>query len=349
MKQRIEYFDCLRGLCMLLVVYGHISTEMAPGISSSYSVLWLLYLPLFFFISGFFATFSHTITKRSALQKLHTKLRFQLLPTFCMWILFLATFHIPLIDSITQETKSGYWFVWVAIQYYVCYIAFHFFVERNINSRYTLNAILVLIAIASQLAVGPVAHANIFVLKVLSTYNFLLYLPFFIAGLLVKTNFQTFRRVLHNPFATGILILVFLGLFFVPSTLFSFGKLDGLINTYLYPAQRICGLLILVRLFAFFSTLFSKATPIGMGLSLIGRYTLEIYLLHYFFLVSLNLSLVNHLNGWSTLNQIWGIQVIVYGTIAILICLSCILVAKAMLICPPLYRLFLGRCEKGRA
>lgn len=54
MKQRIEYLDAMRGMTILLVVYGHIALNCGASVDAPFC--WMpistFYMPLFFFLSG---------------------------------------------------------------------------------------------------------------------------------------------------------------------------------------------------------------------------------------------------------------------------------------------------------
>lgn len=56
MKQRVAYFDQMKGLAIILVVIGHL-TQFAFGLQGSDVNRWLeiFHMPIFFYISGYFA------------------------------------------------------------------------------------------------------------------------------------------------------------------------------------------------------------------------------------------------------------------------------------------------------
>ena len=55
MKQRIEYFDLLKGIAIFLVVMGHALTMCIRGIDAAFlfKLIGQVHMPIFFFISGF--------------------------------------------------------------------------------------------------------------------------------------------------------------------------------------------------------------------------------------------------------------------------------------------------------
>ena len=55
MRQRIDYFDQMKGVAILLVVIGHVM-QFSFGIPKSNVVdmLGIFHMPIFFFVSGYF-------------------------------------------------------------------------------------------------------------------------------------------------------------------------------------------------------------------------------------------------------------------------------------------------------
>lgn len=58
MKERIHYWDNLKGFLILLVVLGHLLEKLPDGrISAVYKIIYLFHMPLFVFCSGFLARY----------------------------------------------------------------------------------------------------------------------------------------------------------------------------------------------------------------------------------------------------------------------------------------------------
>ena len=73
MKQRIEYFDLLKGIAIFLVVMGHALTMCIRGIDAAFlfKLIGQVHMPIFFFISGFLTykdTFAPPALKKRFLQ-----------------------------------------------------------------------------------------------------------------------------------------------------------------------------------------------------------------------------------------------------------------------------------------
>ena len=132
----------MRGFTMILVVAYHVSMMgygENPKDSSYLSLCVLFRMPLFFFISGFFAYSSRTQWSLPVLvRSLWKKFRIQVIPTVVFFALFIIMLHRGSWDKavslLQHDTKGGYWFTIVLLQMFVIYYLFayveHFFAPR---------------------------------------------------------------------------------------------------------------------------------------------------------------------------------------------------------------------------
>ena len=115
--KHLNYIDALRGLTMLLVVYGHFIyfSLQSTAESSIFVIFQIIRMPLFFCISGFFAygCYDKILFKK----RLKNRLCSQLWPTVCVCFLFVLTFNMggveyvpsfktPCMKTINQVTGS---------------------------------------------------------------------------------------------------------------------------------------------------------------------------------------------------------------------------------------------------
>ena len=68
---RINRFDNLKGLAIFLIVLGHLSfiTEL-DSINLIHNYIYLIHLPIFFFVAGYFSKIGPDETKKSYMFKL---------------------------------------------------------------------------------------------------------------------------------------------------------------------------------------------------------------------------------------------------------------------------------------
>lgn len=335
-KPRLEYLDCLRGLTMILVVYSHIIILLFNTESLSNNVFLRFRMPLFFFISGYFAYASYT--KSLLFRRVKNRLLQQLLPTIVIFALYVFITDSSFKASLLDDSKAGYWFTLVAVELFVTYMALEVVCYpirkfRNYNRIY--SAVLCAGAAISQIAFILCDHYAIFSIRLFTLFSipyYLKYFPFFFLGILVKKNYSWVKPIMTNGWCMSLIIVSMLMIMDFTSNL-GFALL----------IERILGLVFLYVLFLHYSAFFSSKTKIGKVLVLIGKYTLEIYLLHYIVIYSVrdwkeffNISLID---------SSWLIQLAVYLTLSLIIIGICLLMAKVVRIAPPLYKLMFGRLK----
>lgn len=116
--KRNQRIDLLRGLAMLMVVFGHTLTGCTANSEETFlfNVIWALQMPLFMVISGYVTKYSTIPTSLSALLRFFLrKTVAYLLPwvvwTFGVWGLLFgetAFFDLP---WLLYHMDSGYWFL----------------------------------------------------------------------------------------------------------------------------------------------------------------------------------------------------------------------------------------------
>ena len=126
------------------------------------------------------------------------------------------------------------------------------------------------------------------VYNVLSLHYVSLYFPFFAFGYICSMYKEVFNRILEKKYFAAITIVSFALLFYVRRA-FILPHLDGgmfllLLSLVTQLAVGACGLLIVYNTFRTYSASFSSGTKVGSALQYIGKRTLDIYLLHFFFM-----------------------------------------------------------------
>ena len=102
---------------------------------------------------------------------------------------------------------------------------------------------------------------------------------FFWFGTFVRRHFNQFIHLTNNRYVTAILIALFTAIIVWPVLLSTQG-----IEYIAYLVAGISGTVICFTFFRIHEQHFSQETWYGRGLQLIGRRTLDIYLIHYFVL-----------------------------------------------------------------
>ena len=145
---RLEFIDGLRGVTMLMVVYWHVLVMSLDITTYTAMTLQLFRMPLFFFVSGFFA-YSYNYDKNKLRLRLNNRWQRQLLPTliiFALYILFEVIFYGywtngkeftgDFFNSLTRnglsEFKSGYWFTFVLVEVVCVFAPLNIFCHERI-------------------------------------------------------------------------------------------------------------------------------------------------------------------------------------------------------------------------
>lgn len=300
--KRIEWFDALRGLSMILVIFSHVELFglMIPISESKINYLFAqLRTPLFYYMSGFMAYKSKNIKDRKLYgQNVMKKIKVLLIPTLFFGLIYAYTRDSSSDLSVwevvsaflSEYRKVGYWFTFVLLEMFIVYYTALFFIrkQRKRNQCIILISFALLMFFLSLIYPLNTHTANYFSLELLCR-NF----QFFIFGSICACYKDRFFKLIDNPYFSGIILLLFAVIYFIslhwaaifnachlphPSMLFDTTLL--LVKT----AIKSLGALIFVSIFKQYSQFFSSTTRVGRGLQYIGRRTLDIYLIHYFLL-----------------------------------------------------------------
>lgn len=297
-KPRLEWLDALRGFTMILVVANHVSLigfEQHWRYSSSLSFLMLFRMPLFFFVSGFLAYKAAQIWSLHNLgQLLLKKLQVQLVPTVAFFLLYCALICRSFTDSVVSNlhipTKGGYWFTIALLWMFVVYYVFAY-AESKLKRRSW-------IPIALLFVVSLCLYETCFLPKIFPwaqgsrmpriqwmddfcVERVMIYFPFFVYGNIVHRYWDKAQRVMDSRWFYPLVVVTVIlsagdvvkwhNLRFewtnLPSTLAKFGLLT-----------------IVFMYFRHYEKYFSRLTFAGSTLQYIGRRTLDIYLIHFFFM-----------------------------------------------------------------
>lgn len=281
-KQRIGYIDAMRGFTMILVVFAHICHFCFGNDRMGYNAVFILFrLPCFFMLSGWlFEPVSRNPFKTVAKHKAMV----QLVPTF-IFLLLLAP--PPEFFHQLGALKGGYWFTFVLFEFFILYmlivragknwtpfLAFSITIASFIYARYYDS-------LKSSSEGFQLLMINI--LGFLSVTTWRLFLFFYI-GTWVRRHFDAFIRWTNKPI---VILLISATFFFIASTSH---KNNMWFEMFRFYAGGITGMIMIFTLFRLLYTSPIIHLPSSIThhpsyfLQYVGKRTLDIYLLHYFFL-----------------------------------------------------------------
>lgn len=280
----------MRGFTMILVVLLHVATYdlgllLSENTPSIHNIMQEFRMPLFFFVSGFVLYKPETNWDMSYMQQfLLKKIKVQIISPFIFFFSCMYLYEKNIILSIFSGAKEGYWFTFVLFEFYIIYILFYRlirFLRINNNIANTLIWILIglifyICTLPTILFKIPISHDILGLFSIMQWKYFL----FFILGTLIKRYFHSFEYLLDNSPIILFAIIIF----------FTFNIFSTIIlrisNTIFHLATTLTGLILVFSLFRKHARIFSKDYLPGKILQYIGRRTLDIYLIHFFFVYS---------------------------------------------------------------
>lgn len=289
--KRIGYLDALRGFTMTLVVLSHVA-YMNLGIDIGDSGNFHMYfsrfrMPLFFFISGFLLYKANwELSWQNIKSFLSKKIFVQIISPSIFLLFFIYYRNYNLLDAITHEAKFGYWFTYALFNYFVLYIV----LKKTFDTIKMREEISLLLLLLIGVILWCFPYYNVIIKYNAPLMNFFLigklyYFFFFIFGIYIKKHFDKFEKILDNSSLILIAVILFFSLsFFSQIEINAPYIIIGIIHKATSITLGISGIIITLGFFRKNKKYFSENNVIGNILKYIGKRTLDIYLIHYFFI-----------------------------------------------------------------
>lgn len=318
--KRIEYIDAMRGFTMLLVVYHHVCHQMVKNNTLLFeqihnwtfdSLFVIFRMPLFFFVSGFVLyKASRKWTCSDIIEFFKKKLPIQLaFPFVCMLVCLAITNIATVPHAILDPMKAGYWFTFVLLEYYVFYIAIQLLPIKGKLA----DAVEIAVGIFAYMAIyyGFVYHHWITDMLSISEWKFF---AFFIFGVQAHKHFSAFEKLLDKNITITLLLVIFIGL-----------NLMG----HCYHIQSFTSVILVFAFFRRYQQSFTQERKLGRVMQYIGRRTLDIYLLHYFFVFT---------NDWTKYRHFFDnlplLELICDMAVAVVIISLCLVISNILRLSP---------------
>lgn len=336
---RIGYIDALRGFTMFLVVFWHVEC-VTYGIEAYNdvinSILMSFRMPTFFFISGYIAYKAVERWNVSFYAKnLRKKALVQLLPT-AVFYLILRTFRG---DNPLQFLNTGfdeYWFTIVLFEMFLLYFTL------SLIGCYTSDKVvdcgLVVLSIICAFLVGVKGQW----LTTLEIIELVKYFQFFAFGILCHKYSRLFMSCIKNNGFRTIVILTFVG-----CLLLNFNKdfKHAMPLTYIVVCGtivRYAGLLFVFTFFMSKEAFFATGAKLSRVMRFVGRRTLDIYMLHYFFIPDIRSHSLQYLSPFIDPESMAITRFAVSFTVAAIIVAACLFVSEALRTSPLLAHYLFG-------
>lgn len=285
----MRYIDALRGFSMFLVVFGHVlfqSIGIPDGESYLNMILASFRMPMFFFVSGFvsYKPLSQWTWKYTG-NILLRKFQAQIVGTIFFYTMLLLALHADDPFRGFRLNVGGYWFTITLFRVFLIYAALCVFLKRL--SGKLVAIFLIFISFAGVFLYYDTSVPN--PLISLIGYNTLYFFQFFVCGLMLRRyGVEILDRIIKG----NTLALFSIGFAVVSILCYSYLEEINSISPQLYyflsaEVVRYFGLVLVFGLFYKNRFKFEIDNRVNRIMQLIGRRTLDIYFLHYFFLPDL--------------------------------------------------------------
>ena len=288
MTKRIEYIDALRGVTMILVVFNHVLRSAFGDRSIAYNDLIVQFrMPLFFFISGWvFYKAERVWNRKTVTALLKKKFMVQIVPTVLFLFLYLYLNDILSFSSF-GTTKYGYWFTLVLFEFFALYMFAGFLFQRNAGDSKGEWLMFLFVAALSCASFYYSKYYSRYAVELgwvktaagLFSFVGMRFFIFFWFGTYVRKHFDKFIEWTNNQYVMAGAVILFVLMAISPQLFLMVG-----IELVAYVLMGICGIVIAFTFFRVKEDYFKKERPLGRVLQYVGRRTLDIYLLHFFFL-----------------------------------------------------------------
>lgn len=283
-KYRIRYIDALRGFTMFLVVMLHVISNSIKFMPVSIQLLQFFRMPTFFFISGFIAYKPLEVWTTSHYGRQMRKKAFvQIIPALIFTVFYQAWMKPePLLQYFTHigDYILYYWFTFALFAMFVVYYALSWIAHRFNNEKIMVVGMLI-VAIAT--AAFHVCHRfpNPSWQRNLHVEDLIWTVQFFTMGVLARKYNEKFFSIIKNQWFNGVVIV----LFFLCALIYlnQWRSVPGFYFIH-YCLGCWLGLVILFTLFKRKEEYFNSNSRLARVMVFIGRRTLDIYLIHLFFL-----------------------------------------------------------------
>ena len=283
--QRIEYIDAMRGFTMIIVVLHHVSL-MAFGVDSAFEKWsYEFRMPLFFFISGFLMYKPlHVWDLKNTFTFLEKKVTNLIISPLIFFFIYVYVYNKNIIESLASPAKAGYWFTFVLFIYFLIYIVCQAVFDKLKLSSKKKDLMLLCVGILVFMGAYGISYLylewNNFWAGFIGAGN-LKYFIFLALGALAQKHFDKFERLLDaSPLVMISIVAYFLmNVFYNP-----INQMGGAVRLLFVLLSGVTGVIIAFALFRKYQNYVDSSHVGGRFLQFVGRRTLDIYFLHYFFI-----------------------------------------------------------------
>ncbi len=300
MNTRNQAVDIIRGIAMLMVVLGHTITGCTANSDETmiYNAIWTLQMPLFMLVSGYVTKYSKLLSTFGAFSKTIWKKTIAYLLPWAIWtfivcgLLWGETSYLT-VKHVLYNMDSGYWFLftlWTIVILFTFsqFLSQYFCQKHNKYIKLIVFTLIYLFCMIMLATIGMVKGMSFLNIK-LSLYYMLFYYAGYIFGYLGdKLLEKDFCKIAKN-IIIAICFVIWITLLKHNNFFSSNDDISGIL------LRMIASLLGCVSVVGLITKINFSDLKWGGVLSYIGTHSLEIYLIHYFFLVMIEPEILQRL------------------------------------------------------
>lgn len=338
--KRLDYIDALRGLAILFIVFGHIPMycyHTGDTFTSCRSFTSLVQLPIFFFVSGFVFKIKNISITRGGGKFILNKFRQLIIPAIIIGSIYFIFHDGNFTQIIHDKFKGGYWFTFTLFELIIIQYIWEMFTEkihiRNDNKIYYTSS-LCLAAILYVFAI-PTVSSRLNNICLIIGMPMLRYYLYFLMGNIVRNNLDAIIQWKYRNQLTAVIAIVFFILFIIRQMPLKFSGIVFHINL---VAMELSSLSMMFMIFYKYRSYFSSQHRFAKALTFLGKRTLDIYLIHYFFMPE-DLRLFGN---YFTTHPAMVVEALFSGIITLLIIVFCLFISELLRINPFISKYLLG-------
>lgn len=260
-----------------------------------------------------------------------------IIPATIIGSIYLISHDGNFTQIIHDKFKGGYWFTFTLFELIIIQYIWEMLTEkihiRNSNKTYyTASFCLAVILYTLSL---PIISAKLGDISLIIGVPMLRYYLYFLIGSMIRNNLDTIIQWNYRNQLTAITTLIFFVLFLMNQMSYKF---EGILFHLNLIALETSSLLVVFMVFYKHRLYFSSNQRIANTLTFLGKRTLDIYLIHYFFL-SEDLSLFG---DYFTAHPAMILEALFSGIITLLVVVFCLFISEALRCNPSISKYLLG-------
>lgn len=279
----------MRGLAILLVVFSHVTNTYVQmpianaSFAGVYYMMTMFRMPLFFFVSGFFAYRAASRWDSAMVRRVMTK-KFQAQVVGLAVFVFLFGMLMKNGNFSFIWRSNPYWFTESLFEMFCIYLLFAL-LERRTGWKWPLHA-LMCAAIVTPFIFNYLTDGHQLQEWVvgLQTWHTLNYFPYFMLGIFARRNESGLWRIVDNKWFKALMVVGFFSLVLFYGCRHRYSVEWDFVMT----AMRFSGLMTILIAFRTYRDCFEGDGRLSRVMCFAGSRTLDIYYLHYFFIPDLS-------------------------------------------------------------